>query len=144
MSMPASITVSVEVPCSPEAAWLAFTSPNAITAWNFASPDWCCPRASNDLKPGGSFCYRMEAKDGSMGFDFEGTFVEVLPNQRLRFSLGPDRQVLVEFASRGAVTSVSQSFTPDADFSIEQQRAGWQSIMDNYKLYVASTAQRDA
>lgn len=144
MEIEAPITVSVEVAGSPEMAWLAFTTPAAITAWNFASADWCCLHASNDLKPGGKFSYRMEAKDGLMGFDFEGVFLEVIPNQRLKFSLGPDREVLVEFNKRGTVTSVSQSFTPDRDFPVDQQRAGWQAIMDNYKLYVASAAQHDA
>ena len=144
MKIEAPITVTVEVAGSPETAWLAFTTPSAITAWNFASPDWCCPAASNDLKPGGKFSYRMEAKDGSMGFDFEGVFLEVIPNQRLKSSLGPDREVLVEFNKRGTGTCVSHSFTPDTGFPIDQQRAGWQAILDNYRLYLASSAQRDA
>lgn len=80
----------------------------------------------------------MEARDGSMGFDFEGTFREVSPNLRLSFTLGPEREVLVEFVSHGNVTEVRQSFTPDSDFPIEQQRAGWQAIMDNYRKYVSS------
>jgi uncharacterized protein YndB with AHSA1/START domain len=139
MSTLEPITVSVEVSCGAEQAWNAFTNVNAITAWNFASHDWHCPRASSELKPGGQFTYRMEAKDGSMGFDYEGTFAEVTPHRRLRFSLGPDREVLVEFVSKGASTEVRQSFTPESVFSVEQQRAGWQLIMDNYKNYVAST-----
>jgi len=138
MTTLAPITVSVEVPGTVEQAWIAFTNTSAIQAWNFASPDWHCPGASNDLKPGGSFCYRMEARDGSMGFDYEGTFKEVSPYRRLSFALGPEREVLVEFLSRGSATEVRQSFTPDTEVSIEQQRAGWQAIMDNYRTYVAS------
>jgi uncharacterized protein YndB with AHSA1/START domain len=137
MPTPAPITVSVEVPCSPERAWLAFTAPQSITAWNAASPDWHCPNAVNDLRPGGRFSYRMEARDGSMGFDFEGTFTEVTPHEQLRFNLGPDREVLVEFTPRGDHTEVRQTFTPESTHPLEMQRAGWQSIMDSYARHVA-------
>lgn len=113
-------------------------------AWNFASPDWHCPAARNDLRPGGEFCYRMEAKDGSMGFDYEGTFIEVTPHSRLRLALGPDREVLVEFTATDQGTKVSQTFTPETTFSLEQQRAGWQSIMDNYRQHVSSAARGQA
>lgn len=139
-SPPSTVTVSVSVSASPERAWHAFTSPASITEWNFASPDWCCPRASNDLREGGAFCYRMEARDGSFGFDFEGVFVELSPPVRLRYSLGPDRQVLVHFTRQGDMTVVSQSFTPETTHSLAQQQAGWQSILDNYKRHVDATA----
>ncbi|WP_082516712.1 SRPBCC domain-containing protein [Acidovorax sp. Leaf78] len=131
------LTVSVEVGCDAQRAWQAFISPAAITAWNFASPEWCCPRAENDLRVGGAFSYRMEAKDGSMGFDFAGTFTELVPHRRLRYALGDSREVVVEFIDLpGGRTEVRQSFTPDTTFPPEQQRAGWQAILENYKKFV--------
>lgn len=133
------LTVSVEVGCDAQRAWQAFVSPTAITAWNFASPEWCCPRAENDLRVGGAFSYRMEAKDGSMGFDFAGTFTEILPRRRLRYALGDSREVVVEFVALPlGRTGVRQSFTPETTFPAEQQRAGWQAILDNYKKFVES------
>jgi uncharacterized protein YndB with AHSA1/START domain len=134
------ITVAVSVQAKPERAWIAFTSPESVTQWNFASDDWHCPRARNDLREGGSFCYRMEARDGSFGFDFEGTFLELNPPFRLRYSLGEDREVVVQFAPEGNHTRVSQSFTPEATHSLEQQRAGWQAILDNYRKHVEAAA----
>ncbi len=133
------VTVAVLVHATPERAWKAFTSPTSITEWNFASTDWHCPRADNELREGGAFCYRMEARDGSFGFDFEGKFLRVSPPTKLHYSLGPDREVVVQFAQEGEQTRVSQLFTPEATHSIEQQRAGWQSILDNYKKYVEAT-----
>lgn len=131
------LTVSVQVGCDAQRAWQAFISPAAITAWNFASPEWCCPAAENDLRVGGAFSYRMEAKDGSMGFEFAGTFTEIVPHRRLRYALGDSREVVVEFADLpGGRTEVSQSFTPDANFPQEQQRAGWQAILNNYRKFV--------
>jgi len=133
------ITVTVIVNATPERAWKAFTSPASITKWNFASEDWHCPRAENDLREGGAFCYRMEARDGSWGFDFEGNFLKLSPPANLQYSLGPDREVVVQFVQEGEQTRVSQSFTPEATHSLEQQRAGWQSILDNYKKYLEAT-----
>ncbi|MBV7539700.1 SRPBCC domain-containing protein [Acidovorax sp. sic0104] len=133
----APITVSVVLGCDAQRAWQAFISPAAIEAWNFASPAWCCPHAENDLRVGGAFCYRMEAKDGSMGFDFAGTFTEIVPHRRLRYALGEHREVVVEFIDLPAGrTEVRQTFTPDTTFPPDQQRAGWQAILDNYKVYV--------
>lgn len=134
------VTVAVSVQASPEQAWEAFTNPASITAWNFASEDWHCPHATNDLREGGSFSYRMEARDGSFGFDFAGTFAEVAAPTRLRYSLGTEREVVVNFAQEGEQTRVSQSFTPEATHSLEQQRAGWQSILENYKKHVEASA----
>lgn len=140
-----SVTVSVLVDASPEQAWNAFTTPEAITRWNFASPDWHCPRAENELREGGSFSYRMEARDQSFGFDFAGRFLTVSPPNELHYSLGPEREVIVQFTREGKQTRVSESFTPEGTHSLEQQRAGWQAILDNYKQYVESTtsAQRE-
>jgi uncharacterized protein YndB with AHSA1/START domain len=136
------VTVAVSVHASPDQAWDAFTNPSSITAWNFASADWHCPRAENDLQVGGTFSYRMEARDGSFGFDFAGTFLDVSSPTRLRYSLGPDREVVVEFSPEGTLTRVSQTFTPEETHSLEQQQAGWQSILEQYKRHVDSTADR--
>ncbi len=125
---------------TPERAWEAFTTPADIMAWNFASADWHCPSAQNDLRAVGSFSYRMEARDGSFGFDFEGTFLDVTPPAQLRFALGPEREVLVHFAPEGADTRVSQSFTPEIAHPLEQQMAGWQAILDEYKTHVEASA----
>ena len=140
MKHPTQVTVEVMVNASPERAWEAFTSPMSIVGWNFASPDWHCPQATNELRSGGAFCYRMEARDGSFGFDFEGKFLEVSPARLLRYSLGPDREVTVLFKREGKQTLVSQSFTPEEAHTLEQQKAGWQAILDNYKNFVHSQA----
>ncbi len=134
------ITVAVTVHASLDQAWNAFTNPASITAWNFASADWHCPRAKNDLQPGGAFSYRMEARDGSFGFDLEGTFLELAPPTQLRYLLGADREVVVQFTQDGELTRVTQSFTPEAIHSREQQMAGWQAILDNYRQHVEATA----
>ncbi len=142
MTPSSPITVAVLVHASPERAWQAFTEPASITAWNFASPDWHCPRAENDLREGGAFRYRMEARDGSFGFEFEGRFLQVSPPTALRYSLGPDREVTVRFEREGDWTRVSQSVTPEATHTLEQQRAGWQAILDNYKRFAERPAGR--
>jgi uncharacterized protein YndB with AHSA1/START domain len=117
-----------------------FTDPASVTEWNFASPDWHCPRARSELREGGAFCYRMEARDGSFGFDFEGAFLEFSPLTRIRYSLGESREVLVSFVDRGGRTLVTQSVTPEPTHSLEQQRSGWQSILENYKKHVEAAA----
>jgi uncharacterized protein YndB with AHSA1/START domain len=130
------VTVQVRVESNIARAWAAFTDPDAVTQWNFASDDWCCLRAESDLKPGGTFNYRMEARDGSAGFDFAGTFKEVRPQQRLRYTLGDGREVVVDFLVAGTTTRVVESFTPENTFPVEQQQDGWQAILDNYKRFV--------
>ena len=134
------ITVEVVVECGVAHAWQAFTDPQAVIHWNFASDDWCCPRAENDLKVGGTFTYRMEAKDGSMGFDFSGKYTEVSELERIRYALGDDREVLVEFRQEGDQTRVIETFTPETTFPPEYQKAGWQAILDNYKAYAEQSA----
>ena len=143
MTRQSPITVSVLIHATPERAWKAFTDPKAITEWNVASPDWLCPRAENELRDGGAFCYRMEARDGSLGFDFEGRFLQVSVPNKLHYSLGPDREVIVQFTEEGGRTRVSQSFTPEGTHPLEQQKAGWQAILDNYAKYVEATSHED-
>lgn len=141
---PISVTVTVAVP--PDRAWEAFTRPEAVVRWNFASDDWHCPQAGSDLRVGGRFSYRMEARDGSFGFDFEGTFTEVVPHQRLSFVLGDAvadtegdaRRVTVLFVGGDGHTEVRETFTPESTHPLEMQRAGWQAILDNYRRHAES------
>lgn len=138
------ITVSVTVNASLARAWEAFTTPQDITQWNFASADWCCPRSEVDLREGGRFSSRMEARDGSMGFDFGGLYTHVQPHSELRFvmgeQLGQGREVSVRFQAQGGQVLVTETFTPETTHSLEQQRAGWQSILEQYRRHVEATA----
>ena len=106
--------------------------------WNYATDEWCCPNAEVDLTVGGKFKYRMDAKDGSMGFDFEGKFVSIEQNSRIEFSLDDDRKVLVEFKELESGIQLKETFDAEDDLSGEQQREGWQSILNNFKQYVES------
>lgn len=131
------ITVSTDVHAPIERVWRAYTSPEHIKMWNFASDDWCCPDASCDLRVGGKFSSRMEAKDGSMGFDFEGTYTKVVTNERIEYDFG-DRHAVVEFIPQASSVIVRVSFDPEAEHSIEQQRDGWQAILDNFSRHAES------
>lgn len=130
------ITVETTAPASPEVVWKAYTSPDEITQWNFASDDWHCPAASVELREGGKFTSRMEAKDGSMGFDFEGTYTKIVTNERIEYAFG-DRVAVVEFTPAGDRTHLKVSFDPDDQFPVEQQRSGWAAILDNFCKHVA-------
>ena len=132
------ITVRTEVKAPLEKVWQYWTGPEHITKWNNASEDWHSPTAQNDLRVGGTFSARMEAKDGSMGFDFAGVYDEVRPNQRIAYTLGDGRRVSVDFTSDGKETAVSETFEAEDINSIEMQRGGWQAILDNFKKYVES------
>jgi len=134
------ITVEVLVNRDVKAAWDAFTSPQAITRWNFASADWRCPKAENDLRVGGEFSYRMESKDGSMGFDFSGKYTEIRHLERIKYSLGDEREVVIEFRDENVKTKVIETFVAEGTSSYEQQKGGWQAILDNYKKYVEGSA----
>lgn len=116
--------------------WSAWTTPEAITQWNFATDGWACPRASCDLLVGGKFSYRMEAKDGSMGFDFEGEFTQVQEHEQIEFKLGDGRKVRVTFTGSSDETTISEEFEAEHEASAEQQKQGWQSILNNFKAYV--------
>ncbi len=129
------ITIETVVNAPVEKAWEYYTKPEHITKWNFASDDWHCPRAENDLRSGGSFSSRMEAKDGSMGFDFSGTYDEVIPNQKISYLFG-DRTAAVTFAREGDGTKIAVTFDPETENPIELQRAGWQAILESFKRHV--------
>ena len=118
-----------------EQVWTAYTSPDAIVQWNAASDDWHTTSATVDLRVGGAFCSRMEAKDGSFGFDFAGTYTNVVPNRLIEYAFG-DRTARVEFVETPAGVIVRVSFEAEATHSVEQQQAGWQAILDRFKGYV--------
>lgn len=126
------ITVSVLVDATLARCWTVFTDPEHIVAWNFASDDWCCPRSENDLRVGGLFSSRMEAKDGSMGFDMAGVYDVVQPMTAIGFTFG-DRRADVVFQAEGDATRVSETFVPEGEFPRDLQQGGWQAILDNFK-----------
>lgn len=118
-----------------EKVWSYWTSADHITKWNFATPDWHCPRATNDLKVGGKYFTRMEAKDGSFAFDFEAIYSEVIPQNRIAYTMPDGRQVVTNFEGRGSGTKVTTTFDAEKQNPEEMQRAGWQSILNNFKKY---------
>ena len=129
------ITVEVTVNASLEKAWDYFTLPEHLTQWNFASEDWHCPKASSDLRTGGKFSATMAAKDGSMSFDFGGTYDEVLKHKKIAYTMGDDRKVEVIFSSNNNSTQVVETFEAESENSIELQKSGWQAILTNFKKY---------
>lgn len=136
-----AVVVEVTVTASIEKVWQYWTEPEHITGWNFASNDWQCPSSTNDLRVGGVFSARMEAKDGSSGFDFSGTYTEVVPDERIAYVMaGEDaRKVDVTFTDVGNGILVTETFETETENPIDMQRAGWQAILDNFKKYVENT-----
>lgn len=132
------ITVSTTVRAPIEQVWRAYTTPDAIKLWNAASADWHTTSASVDLRVGGVFSSRMEAKDGSMGFDFAGTYTRIEPLQLIEYSFG-ERMAQVEFADAADGVQVTVTFDSENAYPIEQQRGGWQAILDNFGRYVAAS-----
>jgi uncharacterized protein YndB with AHSA1/START domain len=129
------ITVETTVAAPIEEVWRAWTTPADIKQWNAASDDWHTTAATVDLRVGGAFTSRMEAKDGSFGFDFAGTYTQVVPYKLIECSLG-DRGLVVEFISNGSSVTVRETFDADTGHSIEQQRQGWQAILDRFARHV--------
>jgi uncharacterized protein YndB with AHSA1/START domain len=118
-----------------EKVWNFWTSPEHITKWCNASDDWHVPHAENDVRMGGKFITRMEAKDGSFGFDFGGVYDEVKTNKMIAYTIGDGRKVNVIFDSNGNKTNVTETFEAETQNSLEMQRGGWQAILDNFKKY---------
>lgn len=135
---PVTITVETIVHTPVESVWKYWTEPQHITKWNQASDDWHTPYAENDLKAGGKFVTRMEAKDGSFGFDFGGVYDEVILNESIAYTLGDDRKVKVSFIPQGNDTQIIESFEAEQTHAVEMQQAGWQAILDNFKKYAES------
>jgi uncharacterized protein YndB with AHSA1/START domain len=130
------ITVEVRVDAPLEKVWECWTAPDHITKWNAASDDWHTPRATNDLRVGGKFNSRMEAKNGSAGFDFWGTYTLVSPQKHLHSLLGDGRHVDVRFIPDGSGVKVVEEFEAEAKNPPELQRRGWQAILDNFRKHV--------
>ena len=130
-----NITVEATVNAPVEKAWEYFTKPEHIIKWSHASDDWHTTKAENDLRVGGKFSSRMEAKDGSYGFDFGGVYDVVDTNKKIEYTLGDGRKVSIDFSSENNATKVSETFEAETTNSIEMQKGGWQAIMDNYKKY---------
>ncbi|MDB5284050.1 MAG: Activator of Hsp90 ATPase 1 family protein [Bacteroidota bacterium] len=131
-----SITIETTVKALPEKVWKFWSLPEHITKWNNASDDWHTPRAENDLRVGGKFSARMEAKDGSFGFDFGGVYDEVKNNQLIAYTLGDGRKVKITFSAIGNDTKVTETFDAENTNPIEMQKNGWQAILNNFKKYV--------
>jgi uncharacterized protein YndB with AHSA1/START domain len=130
-----AITVKSTVKAPVDKVWKYWTTPEHITKWNSASEDWHTPRAENDLRAGGKFFARMEAKDGSMGFDFGGVYDDVKENEYIAYTMGDDRKVEVTFSAHGNETEIEETFEAENTNPLEMQKSGWQSILDNFKKY---------
>jgi len=131
-----NITVTATINAPVEKAWNYWTSPKHITQWYNASDDWHAPRAENDLQVTGKFTTRMEAKDGSFGFDFNGIYDEIKTNELISYTIEGGRKVSITFSENGNETIVTETFEAENENPIDMQRAGWQAILDNFKKYV--------
>ena len=132
------ITIESIISANTNKVWDYYTLPEHITKWNFASDDWHCPKAENDLRVGGKLKSRMEAKDGSFGFDFEAIYDEVINHKKISYNLTDGRQVITFFENQNGKTKVTTTFDAETQNSVELQRNGWQAILDNFKKYVES------
>ena len=133
-----TITVETTVNAPVEKVWTLWTVPEHITQWNNASDEWHTPAAKNDLRTGGQFVFRMEAKNGSFGFDFGGVYDEVKTNELIAYTMGDGRKAKVVFTGTGDTTKIAEAFEAETENSIELQRGGWQAILDNFKKYAES------
>ena len=131
------ITVETTVAAPIETVWRAYTTPEDIVQWNAASDDWHTTAAQVDLREGGAFSSRMEARDGSQGFDFAGTYTRIVPQRLIEYAFG-DRHARVEFDAAADGVRVRVAFDPETTFPLETQRAGWQAILDNFARHVAA------
>ena len=132
------ITVETTVNAPVEKTWKYWTEPEHIKQWNNASDDWHTPHAENDLRVGGKFFSRMEAKDKSFGFDFGGVYSDVQVNEHIEYTIDDERKVQITFSGNGNETKVSETFEAEETNSTEMQRGGWQAILDNFKKYTES------
>lgn len=129
------ITVETIIKAPVGKVWIAYTTPDDITQWNAASDDWNTTKSTVDLRVGGAFSSRMEAKDGSFGFDFSGTYTKIVPNGLIEYSFG-DRTCAVEFTASANGVTVRVAFDAETENPVEQQREGWQAILNNFAKHV--------
>lgn len=132
---PQAITVKTQVNAPLKTVWESWTLPHHIVNWNFASQDWHCPNAENNLQVGESFKSTMAAKDGSMSFDFEGSYTAIETQKKIEYTLADGREVSILFEDLGESTNVTETFNPENVNSLELQKNGWQAILDNFKTY---------
>lgn len=132
-----TVTTLVEAPI--EHIWECWTNPDHIMEWNHASDDWHCPAATNDLVVGGKFSSTMSANDGSVSFDFEGTYTDVVENDRIEYSLADDRHVSVTFEEEENQIRVTEVFDAEGENPVEMQQAGWQAILNNFRDYTEAS-----
>lgn len=127
------IKINTRVNAPVERAWEVFITPEYVMKWNHASDDWHSPKAENDLRIGGRFSSRMESVDGKEGFDFTGVYTEVIPNEKIAYTMDDGRKVEVKFEDLGDSTHVIIEFEPESENDPEFQKSGWQAILDNFK-----------
>jgi uncharacterized protein YndB with AHSA1/START domain len=132
------LTVQCVVNAPVAQVWKYWSTPEDIKVWNSASPDWHTPHSENDLRPGGKFSSRMEAKDGSFGFDFWGTYDEVRAHEYIGYTLGDGRTVAIQFRADGGITEIIETFEAESVNPLELQQGGWQAILNNFKSYAES------
>lgn len=132
------VTIETTVNAPLATAWETWTKPEHVTKWNHASDDWHSPTGKSDLREGGEFSYRMEAKDKSVGFDFGGKYTKVIHQKQIEYTMGDGRTVSATFTEKDGKTHIVQSFDAESENPVEMQRQGWQAIMDNHKKYAES------
>jgi len=132
------ITVEATVNAPAEKVWTVWNKPEDIMQWSHAADDWHTTSSENDLRPGGKFSSRMEAKDGSFGFDFWGIYDEINPNELITYTMGDGRKVKNVFKREGNAIKVTVTFEAENQNPVEMQRGGWQAILDNFKKYAES------
>lgn len=134
-TMTQPITVRIQIASTLQEVWEKWTQAQHVIHWNFASPDWHCPDAENDLKVGGKFTYTMASRDGQMSFPFGGVYTAVEPMTHIAYVMEDGRRVAVDFQEKGGITEVVEVFDPETINSLELQQQGWQAILDNFKAY---------
>lgn len=134
------ITVETLIDAKLNRVWDTWNTPQDIQRWNNANDDWHTPRSTVDLREGGKFLSRMEAKDGSMGFDFEGTYTRIIPGKLIEYRMSDGREVNVEFMEAPGGVLVRESFDAETEHEADFQRQGWQAILDNFRRYVETTS----
>lgn len=130
------ITIAAEIAANDQKVWDYWTQPQHIVNWNFASPDWHCPKAENDVRTGGKFSSVMASRDGKMSFEFGGVYDEVVNGKKIAYTMGDGRKVETVFENLNGKTRVTTHFDPENTNPIEMQKGGWQAILNNFKEYV--------
>jgi len=135
------ITITATIAADRNKVWDYYTLPEHITKWNFASDEWHCPKATNDLILGGKYYARMEAKQGDMGFDFEAFYIDIIGNKKLSYRMSDGREVNILFKDLNPSTEIEITFDAESLNSLELQKNGWQAILNNFKKYVELNTQ---